>query len=397
MNLKKSHLQFLLVLAAVITCGIVFDTSRYLTANFFATDPESAAKCLSMDLTNDARVTATDTLAMRNYMLDTSMPKYCVGFANIPAPSDPAILAKCNLMDLSNDGRVNVTDELMLRTYMSDSTTTKICTIRSSSSSSVTCTNTSKVLYTEASKQIDDRIAGIVATELTEHLFKVRGNSTAAWQRNTDVWTSRGTKALDLTGASPWNSDYNYKKAGTLISPRHIVYAQHYKIASGTTILFVDKNNAIVTRKLVDQRRIGISDMRVGVLDANVPSSITFYPMLSLEQLNARIPSLQGLPILALDQDDHALIKDVYFVSPANNLSYIASVNAARKAYDESLIVGDSGNPTFLVVNDKLVLLTTHEGTTSGPYYGAAITQINQAMTELGGGYQVTPVDLSCF
>jgi hypothetical protein len=63
------------------------------------------------------------------------------------------------------------------------------------------------------------------------------------------------------------------------------------------------------------------------------------------------------------------------------------------------VIPGDSGSPSFVIINNSAVLLTqwTYGGAGQGDedvYYAPLI---NAAMTELGGGYQLTEIDLSAF
>ncbi|MEN9841224.1 MAG: hypothetical protein RL376_1024, partial [Verrucomicrobiota bacterium] len=69
-----------------------------------------------------------------------------------------------------------------------------------------------------------------------------------------------------------------------------------------------------------------------------------------------------------------------------------------RSFYEEK-IGGDSGNPAFLIINGQLVLLTcwTYGGGGSGTSVHNQKAAINTLMTTLGGGYQLTPVDLSAF
>ena len=67
--------------------------------------------------------------------------------------------------------------------------------------------------------------------------------------------------------------------------------------------------------------------------------------------------------------------------------------------YYEPKIGGDSGNPSFFVINNELVLLFTF--TTGGAGGGTNLIyyfdEINQLMAELGGGYRLTEMDLSSF
>jgi hypothetical protein len=62
----------------------------------------------------------------------------------------------------------------------------------------------------------------------------------------------------------------------------------------------------------------------------------------------------------------------------------------------------DSGNPTFALINGEAVLLSVHSTQDGGPFLSGHLPEgnyesINAAMTTLGGGYQLTPIDLSAF
>ena len=64
---------------------------------------------------------------------------------------------------------------------------------------------------------------------------------------------------------------------------------------------------------------------------------------------------------------------------------------------------GDSGHPSFYIINNTLVLASTQTSPDGATLLGQYIPQINQAMTDLDAGlsaptgYQVTNLDLSCF
>ena len=85
---------------------------------------------------------------------------------------------------------------------------------------------------------IDDRLAlsrarGIpVKTAI--RIFSTQDHTHKVYVRNKDCWAY----GLDLTSISPWNSDFRNKKAGTLISPRHVLWARHYSIHINKTIRY---------------------------------------------------------------------------------------------------------------------------------------------------------------
>ena len=245
--------------------------------------------------------------------------------------------------------------------------------------------------------EIDNRIAGFpTGASGFRSLWDTRGNGADGWQYNaTTLWSNQGTRALDFTGASPWNSDSQYGGAGTLISPRHMLFAKHWTLAAGSTVAFVDYNNQIVTRTIVNTAGINSSDIAIGVLDSDVPSSIAYYPLLSYSDFQRYVVAAR-IPIIRLDRNDTVFIQDISSVS--NTHIVTAPSFGSRVPYTASeLVGGDSGNPNFAVIGDRLVLLGAHYSANSLPNIGNYFSEINAAMTTLGGGYQITQLDLSPF
>jgi hypothetical protein len=137
----------------------------------------------------------------------------------------------------------------------------------------------------------------------------------------------------------------------------------------------------------------------VGVLDSDVPNTISFVKILP-QNWNDYLPSLFSLyrlPCLVLDQEEKALISELSSLSTTANFS--APNNSTRLAFFESIITGDSGNPAFLIIDDELVIITvwTFGGAGGGTSILFHKDAINTMMTTLGGGYSLTEIDLSEF
>ncbi len=385
---------------------------------------DAFAQCRFMDVTGDGVLTSLDEITIRSYIENTTAQKICAYV------SDPATKAKCQSYDLDKNGYINELDTATLRTYVTTPNTLRICRATSSSSSSSIpskCINPfSTDLMTDLNYQIDSRINDIQASATTYNVWEKREATTIGWKRSKTVWTARGEKPLDLTGISPWNSQGTFRQAGTLISPRHIVFADHYQIAIGKQIGFVDKDNNFVTRTLVAKQKVPGSDGMVGLLDSDVPSSIAYYPIISEEDMYAYFKPLQpGMivpsltKILMFNQKDRAIVSELFQIGAdkaiyapyritMNNLDGSQSIKygPAPKmirpmmhfdSFETPIITGDSGDSVFLVINNRLALLSTHHSPSSGPLYGGLIDEINQIMKDMGAGYQVTKFDLSCF
>ena len=180
----------------------------------------------------------------------------------------------------------------------------------------------------------------------------------------------------------------------TLISPRHLIYADHYQIPHGTELRFVAPNNTHVSRVLTNSMRIPGTDLHVGVLDANVPTNVIgFAKVLPADFAD----SLAGIPALGLNQFEQALVVDIAGIRPDHWIQFAIPADPARKQFYRDKISGDSGQPAFLILHGQLVILTvwTGGGPGSGYFIPSYANQINAAMQSLGGHHQLTTVDFT--
>ncbi len=258
-------------------------------------------------------------------------------------------------------------------------------------------------LATHMQKEIDDRIANTLAGVTTKQLWYTRGSDTAKWEQNPNVFIYSGTRAINLNGQSPWNSLGKYARSGTLISPRHIVFARHFPFSASTTIVFIASDNSVVSRK-IEKVELATStniDIGVALLDRDMPPSIPFYPIVpsNVWQRYLGTAGTADIPIIYLDQEDKVGVQTVKanaFYSNSINMSH-AKGAGKRAEFDEPIVLGDSGNPAFAVVGSQPVLLFTHFDAPFGPNFSTHFDLINFLMYKLGGGYQLSTLDLSRF
>lgn len=244
-------------------------------------------------------------------------------------------------------------------------------------------------LFESISKSIDERISNKDAS-VSKNIFSTQNHELKNYIRNEKCWAFD----LDLTSISPWNSAGGQRLAGTLVSPRHIIFATHYQIPIGATIRFVTKDNVVIERKMTNKITPPYAsnyfpDISVGILDIDVPSSINFAKVLpddwdkSLDNVN--------VPALVLDQEEKALISEVMYMK--YNVVF-GRPSGKRMDFNETIIPGDSGNPSFLIINNQLVLLTIWTFPNSGTSVTAYKKEINQMMKLLGGNYELSEIDL---
>ena len=194
--------------------------------------------------------------------------------------------------------------------------------------------------------------------------------------------------------------------AATLISPRHIITAAHTMLNVGNVFRFITQDNVVVERtmtaKLLHPGYVAPTwypDLAVGVLDSDVPGTISFAKILPSDWTDYLSRYGCGVPVMVLDQEEKALVADLRYISDpdqaeAKAVLWTSPQDATRLSFYETVVSGDCGNPGLMVIDDELVILTvtTGNGGDDISYYQ---DDINTMMTTLGGGYQLTPIDLS--
>lgn len=271
-------------------------------------------------------------------------------------------------------------------------------------------------LRVHAANQIDERLALASSTNglqmYTNRDFSL--SSSTAWTPNPNSWTKKGTTTLDFTGVAGYNlyssgTALAPNRLGTLISPRHFLAANHYTPNPGEVLGFIDASGNRIERTVMGIQNITGTDIEVGVLDSDLPDSVTYYPIVASTTLESMLQPLidtnyfgfgtnysTDVPIVIFDQEGKALISRLTGLNDAG-IIHTYYTSGPYASFSEDVISGDSGNPGFLIVDNQPILLFDHHSNLSGPNYGSYISQINAAMTNLGGGYQVTQYDPSCF
>jgi hypothetical protein len=84
---------------------------------------------------------------------------------------------------------------------------------------------------------VDTRIRNRNPTEALK-IFSEQDHANATYVRNPNCW---GQDIEDITAISPWNSRQGRHRAGTLISPRHIIHAAHYPLYTNDKVRFIDE------------------------------------------------------------------------------------------------------------------------------------------------------------
>lgn len=257
-------------------------------------------------------------------------------------------------------------------------------------------------LAAHCQQQIDNNINNTMTMATNGKVFTTQDHSTPTYVRNANVWCND----VDLTCISPWNSNGGHRKAGTLVTPRHIITAAHYEYNVGTTVRFVAADNTVHNRTVTGKKRhpnyVPYSpDLTLYTLDSDLPGSITPCKLMPSNWDDHLVQNFHNRPpALGLDQEEKALIIDFFARG-----SFMTPVDADRLIFHENKIGGDSGNPAFLIVNGELVLITvwTFGGAGGGTSVASHIADLNgmivsaDAQAGVSTGYTVTEADFSAF
>jgi hypothetical protein len=188
----------------------------------------------------------------------------------------------------------------------------------------------------------------------------------------------------------------------TMVSPRHYLFATHMQ-PQGFLAAFLDTNNIIHWRTTLERADVG-NDTSVGILNADLPPSVGFLPVLPPDfarYLPTNGPSfIQGIGV---NQDWRVFSQPMTFMFPG----FVAWDSRGRAPFglgtnwNVTIRSGDSSNPEMLLIHDQLVLATHTSAVQGGPNYALQFDAINRQMHYLSvhnradTDYQLTPYSLT--
>lgn len=207
-------------------------------------------------------------------------------------------------------------------------------------------------------------------------------------------------RGVDFSCVSPWNSASGNLRAGTLVSKRHIVYASHFPLAIGTRLSFVDEKGMVCPCRLTAGKVVPGTDIMVGLLDYEVTPNIRPAKILPPD-FEKYIGRDGGMPTVVFNQREELLLWELKpaptNMIPRRGMSGWYPKNKAWKRFNKSIVVGDSGNPAFLLVGDSPIF--THcaqcAGTGGGPPLHSYRKEVQKVMDELCPGYKLEVFDFS--
>jgi hypothetical protein len=198
-------------------------------------------------------------------------------------------------------------------------------------------------------------------------LFSAFTASPIGWIRNAASWV----RVFDWTGTAAGINGLGGVGGGTLITRRHVLFANHVPYpARPFDIFFSNAVSRTFQYKVTNIQQVGDTDIAIGTLDRDVDSSLTVYRTLPDNWLqyiankteSFNVMGVTGtrstfvLPVLYCNQDKKVATGDVTSVNAGTATVSVPSFEVAR-SFGEPVRVGDSGNPIFVMLGDELVLL----------------------------------------
>jgi hypothetical protein len=252
---------------------------------------------------------------------------------------------------------------------------------------------------------VDSRIA-VEGAEAS--IFSTRDHTNGVYVRNANCWAND----VDMSGLGfcwKWPTSQAVINMA-LITPQDVIGAAHYTVnANGQQVRFVTPDNELVTATLSSYTTYGLgfggTDIMVGHLDRRVDvDGITPVKLFPADMSDYYSHKLERAPSLVLNKYLSALVYERMEYDGYSPEYYIPT-DADRLSFYQQLLTGDSGSAIGHIINDEFVL-ATHISTAGGlppgqyirgPNYCDYLDLIAAMLDSLGGGYQLTEVDLSGF
>lgn len=210
-----------------------------------------------------------------------------------------------------------------------------------------------------------------------------------------------------------WNPSSGMGSCATVISPRHVFGAAHWRPFVGMVVKFVDNNNNVITRTIVAEQTDYDTDHWVALLNQDLPPSITPFKVLPQDWLNyfplvdtsktARIVTFMCL-------SSYGVLQAGEYYEDSKNYGYLSAYYPTIALDAVYSVIGSwqwnglfgSGSPVFMLVNKEPVLLfCLWKAGYIGKTIHAVQSNINKMMTTLSvnagltSNYQLTIVSLT--
>jgi hypothetical protein len=220
----------------------------------------------------------------------------------------------------------------------------------------------------------------------------------ATWSKT--FWLA-GVRGLSATCIG-YSNGLGGQGLASMVSPRHYLCATHMH-PEGSLAAFLGTNNIIYWRSTLERVDVG-NDTSVGLLNADLPPSVGFLPVLPPD-FARYLPTnktafIQGIGV---NQGWRVFSQPMTFMFPGFVVwdSRGAAPYGLGTNWDVMIRAGDSSDPDMLLIGSQLVLVTHTFSVQAGPNYALQFADINRQMHHLstknhtGTDYQLTPFSLT--
>ena len=262
---------------------------------------------------------------------------------------------------------------------------------------------------------IHNTMSALVPASTDKRRFAAINHAAAQYTTNADFFGS----SADWSGVKVWdNGTKDFRRGATVISRRHVIMANHYRVPNNWTLRWIAADGAVVERNLLNSVRIDNpatdnthdTDIAVGVLDADLPETVAAYPVLPSDWLSY-IRTFSEIPNVTWNQDGEAHVSITHQEEPFEAVqSFAAGIWYQRHLFapldpedhpwipaSRSLRFLDSGQPNFLLIGDQPILTGCHLSGNFHNQLSAWATEIQTAMDALAPGYTLQTADLSAY
>lgn len=264
---------------------------------------------------------------------------------------------------------------------------------------------------------VDNAINGLDASPATYDLYSSVDDTTKTYVRNPGLFAAAvdfsAIPVLEVTGSSG-----KTQCMGALASADIMIGANHCHPASGTVVYFVTSTSATISRTISSVAEVGGTDIEVMRLDRPIlsGSGITIPKVLPSDAFYHRITSSAlsygGLLAINTNQFRTLRLRTIQKIFTMVNQSDGNGHYGEDHYYDNSgsfasaspyypwsstIVSGDSGSATFIVIDGQPVLLGTWFSSLLSSDVSLHMSAINTAIAALGSPYPLTSVDLSGF
>ena len=215
---------------------------------------------------------------------------------------------------------------------------------------------------------------------------------------STNFWL-KGVQGLSATCIG-FSNGLGGQGCVNMISPRHCIFAKHmHEVPGQFMAAFLDTNNVIYWRTNMQTVFI-TNDISVGILNADLPPSVGFLPVLPTNYTNY-LP-VNGSSIvqgIGMNQAKRLFGQPMNFTATSVNWDSMSTAPFGLSTdWNSALSGGDSSNPDMLLIGNQLVLVSHNwhgdtNGLGDGPNYASKFDTINQTMHYLSTNNAVTNTD----